>query len=121
TTLSHELRTPLTPIIGWVHMIRSETLPSKETKHGLAVIEKNSQVMKRLINDLLDMSAILSGKMRMEETSVNLESVVREAIETCGALAAARNVHLEIAFRDWRDETVIGDRARLLQVFLNLL
>jgi PAS domain S-box-containing protein len=121
TIISHELRTPLTPIIGWVHMIRSEILPSKETKHGLSVIEKNSHTMKRLINDLLDMSAILSGKMRMDELPVNLEGVVREAVETVGALATARNIHVEVAFRDWHDESVNGDRARLLQVFLNLL
>ena len=121
TTISHELRTPLTPIIGWVHMIRSEILPSKETKHGLSVIEKNSHAMKRLINDLLDMSAILSGKMRMEELPVDLEAVVRESVETVGPLATARNVHLEIAFRDWRNEVVSGDRSRLLQVFSNLL
>jgi signal transduction histidine kinase/CheY-like chemotaxis protein len=121
TIISHELRTPLTPIIGWVHMIRSEILPSKETKRGLSVIEKNSYAMKRLINDLLDMSAILSGKMRMEELPVNLEAVVREAVETVGPLAMARNVHLEVSFRDWRNEVVSGDRARLLQVFSNLL
>ena len=121
TTISHELRTPLTPIIGWVHMIRSEILPSKETKHGLSVIEKNSHAMKRLINDLLDMSAILSGKMRMEELPVKLEEVIREAVETVGPLAMARDIHLEIVFRDWHDESISGDRARLLQVFLNLL
>src|SRR5207247_1858779 len=55
TTLSHELRTPLTPIIGWIHMIRSGMLPAKETEHGLAVIERSSHALKRLINDLLDM------------------------------------------------------------------
>ena len=102
-------------------MIRSEILPSKETKHGLSVIEKNSLAMKRLINDLLDMSAILSGKMRMEELPVNLEGVVREAVETLGSLATARGIHLEIVFRDWHDESITGDRARLLQAFLNLL
>src|SRR5439155_19117440 len=121
TTISHELRTPLTPIIGWVHMIRSEILPSKEIKHGLSVIEKNSHVLKRLINDLLDMTAILSGKMRMEELPVHLGQVITEAIETVRPFAAARGIHLELAFRDWQDELVTGDSARLGQVFSNLL
>src|SRR5207247_6416326 len=82
TTISHELRTPLTPIIGWIHMIRSGILPAKETEHGLAVIERSSLALKRLINDLLDMSAILSGKMHIEELAGKLDAVVREAVET---------------------------------------
>lgn len=121
TTISHELRTPLTPIIGWIHMIRNGILPDKETIHGLSVIEKNSHALKRLINDLLDMSAILSGKMRMEEVPVALEPVVREAVETVRPLAAARSIEINVTFHDWRNVEVIGDRARLLQVFWNLL
>lgn len=121
TTISHELRTPLTPIIGWIHMIRNGILPEKETVHGLSVIEKNAHALKRLINDLLDMSAILSGKMRMEELPVSLEQVVREAVETVRPLAAARNVEIAVTFHDWQNEIVSGDRARLVQVFWNLL
>jgi PAS domain S-box-containing protein len=121
TTISHELRTPLTPIIGWIHMIRNGILPEQETVHGLSVIEKNSYALKRLINDLLDMSAILSGKMRMEELPVSLEQVVREAIETVRPLAASRNIDLVVTFHDWQNEIVSGDRARLAQVFWNLL
>jgi len=121
TTLSHELRTPLTPIIGWIHMIRNGILPDKETIHGLSVIDKNSQALKRLINDLLDMSAILSGKMRMEDLPVSLEQVVREAVETVRPLAAAGNIEIAINFHDWHNEVVSGDRARLVQVFWNLL
>ena len=121
TTISHELRTPLTPIIGWIHMIRNGILPEKETTHGLSVIEKNSYALKRLINDLLDMSAILSGKMRMEELPVSLEQVVREAVETVRPLATARNIDIDVTFHDWQNQTVSGDRARLSQVFWNLL
>jgi PAS domain S-box-containing protein len=121
TTISHELRTPLTPIIGWIHMIRNGLLPQNETAHGLEVIDKNSQSLKRLINDLLDMSAILSGKMRMEELPVSLESAVSEAVETVRTLGAAREVRLELSFNDWHHEIVIGDRTRLIQAFVNLL
>ncbi len=120
TTISHELRTPLTPIIGWIHMIRNGILPEEETGHGLSVIERNSHSLKRLINDLLDMSAILSGKMRMEELPVSLEDVVREAVETVRPVAAERNIAIVVNFRDWHHELVTGDRARLLQVFWNL-
>ena len=102
-------------------MIRNGILPDKETVHGLSVIEKNSHALKRLINDLLDMSAILSGKMRMEELPVSLEQVVREAVETVRPLAAARNVDIAVTFHDWQNEIVSGDRARLVQVFWNLL
>ena len=121
TTISHELRTPLTPIIGWIHMIRNGILPEKETAHGLSVIEKNAYALKRLINDLLDMSAILSGKMRMEELPVSLEQVVREAVETVRPLATAREIDINVTFHDWQNQTVSGDRARLSQVFWNLL
>ena len=121
TTISHELRTPLTPIIGWVHMIRNDLLPQKETAHGLEVIEKNSHSLKRLINDLLDMSAILSGKMRMEEMPLRLETAVREAVETVRPMAAAREVRIALAFNGWQNELVTGDRIRLGQAFVNLL
>ena len=121
TTISHELRTPLTPIIGWIHMIRNGILPDKETIHGLSVIEKNSYALKRLINDLLDMSAILSGKMRMEELPVSLEQVLRESVETVRPMAAARNIEIALNFHDWQNEIVSGDRTRLVQVFWNLL
>ncbi len=121
TTISHELRTPLTPVIGWVHMVRNGLLPPEEIDHGLSIIEKNAHTLKRLINDLLDMTAILSGKMRMEELPVHLGQVINEAVETVRPFAATRDIHLEIAFRDWRDEIVTGDSARLGQVFSNLL
>lgn len=120
TTISHELRTPLTPIIGWIHMIRNGILPEKETVHGLSVIEKNSYALKRLINDLLDMSAILSGKMRVEELPVPLEAVVREAVETVRPLAAARNIEVKVEFHA-QNLILSGDRTRLVQVFWNLL
>jgi PAS domain S-box-containing protein len=121
TTISHELRTPLTPIIGWIHMIRNGILPEKESVHGLSVIEKNSLALKRLINDLLDMSAILTGKMRIEELPVSVEQAVREAIETVRPQAAANKIDITVKFPDGQNEVVIGDRARLVQVFWNLL
>ena len=121
STISHELRTPLTPIIGWIHMIRNGIVPRDEASRGLSVIEKNAQALKRLINDLLDMSAILTGKMRMEELPVHLKDVVQEAVETVRPFAAARDIQLVLTFSRWHDEIVMGDPTRLAQVFWNLL
>jgi signal transduction histidine kinase/ActR/RegA family two-component response regulator len=121
TTISHELRTPLTPIIGWVHMIRNGLLPAKESAHGLEVIEKNSHSLKRLINDLLDMSAILSGKMRMEQKPVDVSGAVSEAVEMVRPFASGHEVTLETRILHSDDATITGDRARLVQAFSNLL
>jgi PAS domain S-box-containing protein len=118
-TLSHELRTPLTPILGWTHMIRSGRLGADESARGIGVIEKNSQSLSRLINDLLDMSSILSGKMRIERAAVDLAGVVREAAETVRPQADARSVALDVL--TGAPPVVSGDRTRLVQVFWNLL
>ena len=120
-TLSHELRTPLTPILGWTHMIRSGRLGQNEAAQGVRVIEKNSQSLARLINDLLDMSSILSGKMRIERAPVELSSVLREAAETVRPQADARSVRVEVQTVGLQSAVVNGDRTRLVQVFWNLL
>ncbi|HLM57002.1 MAG TPA: PAS domain S-box protein [Pyrinomonadaceae bacterium] len=119
--LSHELRTPLTPILGWTHMIRSGRLPEPEAQKGVAVIEKNSQALSRLINDLLDMSSILSGKMKIERAPVELNAVLREAAETVRPEADRRRVALEVETGGLSPVVVAGDRTRLVQVFWNLL
>jgi PAS domain S-box-containing protein len=120
-TLSHELRTPLTPIIGWTHMLRSGRLGEADAAQGMRVIDKNSQALSRLINDLLDMSSILSGKMRIERAPVVLGDVLREAVETVRPQADARRVVLEVATGGLGPVAVSGDRTRLVQVFWNLL
>ncbi|MCA1593012.1 MAG: PAS domain S-box protein [Acidobacteria bacterium] len=121
-TLSHELRTPLTPIIGWLQMIRDGRITETDTRHGLQIIEKNSQALTRLINDLLDMSSILSGKMRIERVPVEIGEVVREAVETIRTQADNRGIPLEIATCDGDARPLVsGDRTRLVQVFWNLL
>jgi len=120
-TISHELRTPLTPIIGWIHMIRSGNLAQREVEHGLGVISKNSYALTRLINDLLDMSAILSGKMLIENTAVPIDAAVEEAVETVRTEAAVRGIEIEFAPCERETIMVSGDRTRLVQVFWNLL
>jgi signal transduction histidine kinase/ActR/RegA family two-component response regulator len=121
-TLSHELRTPLTPIIGWVHMMSSGQLAPGDVTHGLSVIGNNSQSLSHLINDLLDMSAILNGKMRIDMLPVSVNSVVTEAIETVRPRAARQNIRIELVPPAvTADAIVSGDRTRLVQVFWNLL
>ncbi|MDT4954021.1 MAG: hypothetical protein QOJ02_2159 [Acidobacteriota bacterium] len=120
-TLSHELRTPLTPIIGWVHMIRRGMLKGEELERGLGVVEKNSQSLTRLINDLLDMSAILSGKMRIEKMPVPLGVAVKEAVETIRPAAEKRGINLEATLCEDEQVIINGDRTRLVQIFWNIL
>ncbi|MGI9105235.1 MAG: ATP-binding protein [Pyrinomonadaceae bacterium] len=123
-TLSHELRTPLTPIIGWVHMMSTGKLAATDLTYGLTIIDKNSQSLARLINDLLDMSAILSGKMRIDTLPVPLNSVLTEAIETVRPQAGKQAIEIEFAPSSCAgiDDVIIsGDRTRLVQVFWNLL
>jgi PAS domain S-box-containing protein len=120
-TVSHELRTPLTPIVGWVHMMRNGNLSPGEARHGLTVIGKNSSTLTRLINDLLDMSAILSGKMLIENDAVHVDAAVEEAVETVRTEAASRGIEIEFAPCERESVMVSGDRTRLVQIFWNLL
>lgn len=123
TILSHELRTPLTPIIGWIHMMQNGILKEADIAKVLAVMNRNAYSLKRLINDLLDMSAILSGKMRIEETDVAVASVLEESVDTMSPYARDSKVQLKFKAADetGAPAIVIGDRSRLNQAFCNLL
>jgi PAS domain S-box-containing protein len=120
-TLSHELRTPLTPIVGWVHLLGGDEAATPDLRHGLAVIDKNSQALSHLINDLLDMSAILNGKMRIDHLPVKINSVLQEAVETVRPQADRRGVGIELSLCAGDEPAIEGDRTRLVQVFWNLL
>lgn len=122
TILSHELRTPLTPIIGWVHMMEHGILSQADSNKALSIINKNAYNLKRLINDLLDVSAILSGKMRIEEASVNLVAVLEESVEAMRSFASEAKVDLQLDISEAaRQATVKGDRSRLFQTFSNVI
>lgn len=122
TILSHELRTPLTPIIGWVHMMLNGVLPEEEFPKALSVINRNAYSLKRLINDLLDMSAILSGKMIFEEASVTLAHVLEESVETMQSYAKDANVLLTLKINpEAKRINIRGDKIRLTQSFCNVL
>lgn len=120
--LSHELRTPLTPIMGWLHMIQSGIVSENDVAKGLASVTKNSYRLKRLISDLLDMSAVVSGKMQIEQNPVQLRDLLTEAVETLRPYALESNIQLETSsVQETAAWVVKGDRERLLQSFSNLL
>ena len=117
--LSHELRTPLNAILGWARMLRAGTLPDADVPRALETIERNAQAQAQLIEDLLDVSRIVSGKLRLDMRPVDIGEVVEEAIDTVRPTADARGVSLVSAIN--HAGPVSGDPQRLQQVIWNLL
>jgi PAS domain S-box-containing protein len=118
-TLSHELRTPLNAIVGWAELMQRNQ--DQETlREGAEVIERNARIQTQLIEDLLDMSRIVSGKIRLEVQSINPAAFANAAVETVMPAAKARNITLKSQI-DPRAGFVLGDPARLQQVVWNLL
>jgi signal transduction histidine kinase/ActR/RegA family two-component response regulator len=119
-TLSHELRTPLTPIMGWLEVLRFGPPRDEQAQRALEVIERNARVLMHLIEDLLDMNRIISGKVRLEVQPLELASVIDAAVTTVRPSADARSIRLEIALAPGAG-MVRGDPNRLQQVVWNLL
>jgi PAS domain S-box-containing protein len=119
-TLSHELRTPLNAVLGWAAALRAGHSLTEELEQGLETIERNARVQAQIIEDLLDMSRIISGKVRLDVQRLDLPAVVAEAIDTVRASASAKGVRLQ-AIIDPLNTPVTGDPNRLQQVFWNLL
>jgi CheY-like chemotaxis protein/nitrogen-specific signal transduction histidine kinase len=117
--LSHELRTPLNAILGWARMLRAGTLAESDVPRALETIERNAQAQAQLIEDLLDVSRIVSGKLRLDMRPVDIGEVVEEAIDTVRPTADARGVSLVAAVS--HVGPVSGDAQRLQQVVWNLL
>lgn len=118
--LSHELRTPLNPILGWVSLLRSRPLDEPTRTRALETIERNAKVQAELIEDLLDVSRILRGKLPLNIQSVALSSVVRAALETVQLSTQAKAITVITEF-DPDLGTVAGDHNRLQQIVWNLL
>lgn len=119
-TLSHELRTPLNAITGWLELMREEIDHPETIREGLAVLERNTRAQAQLINDLLDVSRIVSGKVRLELRPLALFDVLQSALDTVRPAAVARGVKLE-PVSGGPGPQVMGDFGRLQQVFWNLL
>ncbi|MBH8578203.1 GAF domain-containing protein [Nostocaceae cyanobacterium CENA369] len=118
--LSHELRSPLNPILGWTKMLRSRRLDSTKAEQALETIERNAKLQAELIEDLLDVSRILQGKMTLNVAPVNLAATIQAATETVRLAAETKNIHIQTRLNPIYG-TVFGDANRLQQVVWNLV
>ncbi len=118
--LSHELRSPLNPILGWAKLLQGRKLDERATQRALETIERNAKLQTQLIEDLLDVSRILRGKMVLNVSPVNLITVIQAAIETVRLAAEAKRIEIQTMFAS-DVEQVSGDSARLQQIVWNLL
>ncbi len=119
-TLSHELRTPLTAIIGWTKMLRTMELDEATAAQALETVERNAKAQAQLVEDLLDVSRIITGKLRLDTRPTELVPVVKAAMEAVLPAAAAKSIELRTQL-DPLAGPVSGDPARLQQVAWNLL
>jgi signal transduction histidine kinase/CheY-like chemotaxis protein len=119
-TLSHELRTPLNAILGWATLIRVGTPQKSDILRAMETIERNAKLQAQLIDDLLDMNRIISGKLRLEVQRVDLPLLVESALESVRPAADARGIQITKNFSQ-DDRPVRGDPARLQQIIWNLL
>ena len=118
--VSHELRTPLNSILGWSHMLRNRQLDKVTTVRAIEIIERNARSQNQLIDDLLDVSRLIRGKVTLNIQSIDLVSVIETAIETVRLTAEAKNLQLETQL-DFSATLVLADSERLQQVIWNLL
>jgi signal transduction histidine kinase len=120
TTVSHELRTPLSAIVGWSRLLRSKSLDSQTVAHAYAVIERNARVQTHLIEDLLDISRIISGKLRLNVGTTDLAPIILAAVDSVNVAAESKGIRIQ-TFCDPVTGPVLGDADRLQQVVWNLL
>jgi PAS domain S-box-containing protein len=118
-TVSHELRTPLTAILGWAHMLEASDLDQKTALHAVAVIKRNALQQEQIVEDILDVSRVITGKLRLESELVELTPVVQAALDTIAPAAEAKGLRLHSSLDP--EAAVTGDAARLRQVVWNLL
>ena len=119
-TLSHELRTPLNAILGWARLLAGGTLDEATAARAVEIIERNSRLQARLIEDLLDTSRIIAGKLRLDVCEAPISDVVETAVEALRPTADAKRIRLDL--HPWREpRAILCDPARLQQVIWNLL
>ncbi|OKH48572.1 hypothetical protein NIES2101_22295 [Calothrix sp. HK-06] len=118
--LSHELRSPLNPILGWSKLLRNGKLDAAKTAYGLETIERNAKLQVQLIEDLLDVSRILRGKLSLNMVPTNLASIITAAMETVQLAAEAKSIRVNTVL-DSEVGQVLGDSARLQQIIWNLI
>ena len=119
-TLSHELRTPMTSVLGWARLLPTMDPSDPMFKDAIAAIGRSAELQTHLIDDVLDVSRIVSGKLRLTREIVRVEQVLRDAIDAVRTSADARNITIATAF-DPNVATIIADATRLQQIVWNLL
>jgi len=117
--LSHELRTPLTPILSWTVLLREGLLDDEARRRAIETIERNARLQARMVDDLLDVSRAITGKLRLNVAPMALEPVIQAALASAASAAAAKEIHVETELGD--AGLVSGDPERLQQVAWNLL
>jgi PAS domain S-box-containing protein len=120
-TLSHELRTPLNAVLGWVGMLRQDVVPPSMRDRALETIERNATLQARLVDDLLDVSRIVAGKLTIRADAVDLGAVVASAVDTVVGGATAKGLRLAAHLPAEHRLVVTGDAARLQQIVWNLV
>jgi CheY-like chemotaxis protein/nitrogen-specific signal transduction histidine kinase len=118
--ISHELRTPLNAIMGWAKMLNARDFDDRRRRSATETIERNAVAMARLIEDLLDMSRIISGKMRLDVQQVDLVQAIEAAVESIKPAADAKGIEVHLVF-DGEPAIVLGDPTRIQQIVWNLL
>ena len=120
-TLSHELRTPLNAMLGWAHMLRSNVLPPETQRRALETLERNVRTQAQLVDDLLDVSRIVVGKLHIKADEVDLTTVVTTAADTVRPATVAKGLSFRVIVDPDQQVIVMGDADRLRQVLWNLL
>jgi signal transduction histidine kinase/DNA-binding response OmpR family regulator len=118
-TLSHELRTPLTAILGWSHLLQTKNLNDHETRRAVDTIERNARSQSQLIDDLLDVSRIITGKLSIDRARIDLSKIIDGALDVTRPLSEAKDIQFTTAIEP-SPCFVLGDPTRLQQVFWNL-
>ncbi len=119
-TLSHELRTPLNAILGWSKMLQTKDLGEEVTKKAIDTIERSARSQNQLIEDLLDVSRIITGKLRLDVQAIDLPNVITAAVDAARPAAEAKNIRLQILL-DPQAVPISGDPDRIQQIVWNLL
>lgn len=121
-TVSHELRTPLNSILGWARLLKDGTLDHSQSEKAVATIIKNSETQNRLIEDLLDVARLISGKLELAKDEIAIVDVISDSIETARPAAQAKHIRIDFNQAGIGDGCIVlGDGGRLRQVFSNLL
>jgi signal transduction histidine kinase/AmiR/NasT family two-component response regulator len=122
-TISHELRTPLNAILGWATLLRGGKLPPDKVDEAIAIIERNARAQVRLVDDLLDVSRVITGKLQLDVKPVSLLPLVRAVLDALEPTFTAKQIAVETQWNADRehDDTISGDPDRLQQVIWNLL